>query len=81
MTLFDCSSGRIRLVGGDVDTHRRLVDLGLIGSNVVVKARVSSAVLVDFGQFRASVGKDTAKQIIISDGVNENRALRKSKRR
>lgn len=81
MTLFECSTGRISSIGGDSDTHRRLVDLGLIGAAVSVKAKVKTAVLVDFGEFRASVGENTAKQIIVSDGVYENCALRKPERR
>lgn len=90
MTLFDCSvhgSGRITAVGGDGTTHRRLVDMGLLGSTFTVRARTKRSVLAAFGiGFAAVIPVETAAEIEIIETVgetplNEDRALRKSKRR
>lgn len=53
------NSGVIEAIGGDADTHRRLVDMGLLGAKYSVKARRKNAALIDFGEFSAVVGKTT----------------------
>lgn len=67
MTLFDCSAnsgGRIISIGCESSTHRRLVDMGLLDSECVVRAKRKSAVLADFGGlFTAVVERGTAEQI------------------
>lgn len=65
MTLFDCSSdnGSVKAVGGDAETHRWLVDIGLLGAKFIVKSRKKNAVLVDFGDFSAVVCGNAAKCI------------------
>lgn len=53
------NSGVIEAIGGDADTHRRLVDMGLLGAEYSVKARRKNAALIDFGDFSAVVGRST----------------------
>ncbi len=79
MTLYDCTAPTavITAVGGDLKTHRRLVDMGLLGSAVEIAYRRGDSLLCRFGDFSATLGKDTAKMIYVV-GDNENRALRKS---
>lgn len=69
MTLSDAhgTRGRIVNIGGDDQTHRRLVDMGLIGARYTVCARRGSALLVDFGDFSAVVGKEASKIIGVSE--------------
>ncbi len=89
MTLFDRSAqrtGKIVSVGGSGDTHRRLVDMGLIGSTFKVRARTKRSVLAEFGVgFAAAVSAETAGIVQIIETVggadNENRTVRKSERR
>lgn len=64
-SIFDCSGadGVIKSVGCDDDTHRRLVDMGLIGASYHIKARRRGAALVDFGDFSAVTRDELSKQI------------------
>ena len=42
MTLSDCEMHgeyTVAAIGGDVETHRRLVDMGLLGATATVRAR------------------------------------------
>lgn len=58
MTLRDCDTefnGLCTAVSGDAATHRRLADLGLIGSSVRVRAVRRSAVLADFSDSFSAV--------------------------
>lgn len=50
MTLFDSPNddGMITAINGDAETHRRLVDLGLLNARYRIKARRKSAVCVYF---------------------------------
>ena len=50
MTLFGSSSddGIITDIGGDAETHRRLVDLGLLNARYLIKARRKGALYVYF---------------------------------
>lgn len=66
MTLFDCSvnsSGIVSDIGGTAETHRRLVDLGLMGAVYRVRARNSHSVLVDFGAVSAVIQSNVAANI------------------
>lgn len=66
MTLFDSPSrGTVTAVGGDDQTHRRLVDLGLLGAKYTIKARRKSAVLVDYGDFSAVSSADVSSMIVV----------------
>ena len=67
MTLFDFEGqrGKVTAVGGDGDTHRRLVDMGLIDAGFTVRARKKVGALVDYGDFCAVTGDDIAKQIFV----------------
>ena len=66
MTLFDCSVGShgsvTQIVGGD-KTHRRLVDLGLLGAFYRVRARNAHSVLVDFGSVSCVIQSNIAANI------------------
>lgn len=80
MTLYDFSgsNGAVTAIGGDEDTHRRLVDMGLLGAEFTLKARRRGGAMFDFGDFSAVVGSDTAKEITVREKVfDENSALRK----
>lgn len=50
MTLFDSTEndGMITAISGDAETHRRLVDLGLLNARYRIKARRKSALYVYF---------------------------------
>lgn len=61
------NTGKITSIGGDDETHRRLVDMGLVGLDYAVSARRGKAVLVDFGDFSAVVRDDVAKLIGVSE--------------
>ena len=66
MTLFDCSvasSGKITRIDGSAETHRRLVDLGLLGASYRVRARNRHSVLVDFGATSCVIQSDVAANI------------------
>ncbi len=67
MTLFDFA-GRDGYVSeiGCGDAHRRLVDLGLLGSRVTVKARKPAGIYAEFsGGFSAVIGARAAREIFI----------------
>ncbi|MCH5165470.1 MAG: hypothetical protein J1G01_03610 [Clostridiales bacterium] len=67
MTLFDCnteSAGVVGAIRGDLETHRRLVDMGLLGVEYLVRAKKKQSLLSDFGsQFSAVVQSSVAEQI------------------
>ncbi|MCM1368187.1 MAG: hypothetical protein NC184_05225 [Roseburia sp.] len=65
MTLFDrnVNSGFIRSIGGDEQTHRRLVDMGLLDARFTVRSRRENALLADFGDFSAVVCESAARCI------------------
>ncbi|MDE6029402.1 MAG: ferrous iron transport protein A [Clostridiales bacterium] len=68
MTLFDCSvngSGTVTQIGGGDATHRRLVDLGLLGARFHVRARNKHSVLVDFGPMSCVIQSSVAANITI----------------
>ena len=70
MTLFDCrvgSSGYVTKIGGGADTHRRLVDLGLIDACYRVRARNRHSVLVDFGPTSCVIQSSVAANIQIRE--------------
>lgn len=68
MNLFDCRKrGVIVSVGCDDDTHRRLVDMGLVGAEFTVKARRSGAALVDYGDFSAVTREALAREITVRE--------------
>ncbi len=68
MNLFDCPKrGVIVSVGCDDDTHRRLVDMGLVGALFCVKARRGSAALVDYGDFSAVTRAAIAREIEVRE--------------
>ena len=70
MTLFDCtvgSSGYVTQIGGGAETHRRLVDLGLIGAFYRVRARNRHSVLVDFGPTSCVIQSSVAANIEIRE--------------
>ncbi len=72
MTLFDGPSrGVVTAVGGDEQTHRRLVDLGLLGARYTVEAKRKRAVLVDYGEFSAVSGADVASMIFVAPARGE----------
>ncbi len=86
MTLFDLAthdSGTVhKITADDPDTHRRLVDMGLIGADVRVRAKRRRSILVDFSDsFAAVLEADTADRIEVINVRHENSALRKSERR
>lgn len=67
MTLFDMACGdraTIVAVGGDAHTHRRLVDMGLIGDTLTVRAKKRQSVLVDFDSGFSAVLESKTAQII-----------------
>ncbi len=70
MTLFDFDGrkGKVTAVGGGGDTHRRLVDMGLIDAEFGVRARKKAGILVDYGDFCAVTGEDTARLIYVVEG-------------
>ena len=61
------NTGKIIGIAGDDETHRRLIDMGLVGLSYTVSARRGKALLVDFGDFFAVVRDDVAKIIGVSD--------------
>lgn len=67
MTLFDCtqnSEGNVRSIGCDRETHRRLVDMGLLGGSYRVRAKKKKSLLADFAdEFSAVIERATAEQI------------------
>ena len=69
MTLLGCSvqrSGKVIAIGCGEHAHRRLVDMGLIGSTFTVRAKSRRAVLVEFDiGFSAVLSADTASEIEI----------------
>ena len=69
MNLFDSTQkfGTIRAVGGDADMHRRLVDMGLLGSTYCVRVRKRGALLVDYGDFCAVTDKAVAERITVKE--------------
>lgn len=80
MTLFDCSlhsCGTVTAIGGDGQTHRRLVDLGLLGATYRVRAKNARLMLVDFGAVSAVVEARIAANIEILEGLHENSVMRK----
>ena len=70
MTLFDCKPntvGKIGAIGGDADTHRRLVDMGLMDMGCFVRVKSRRAVLADFDcGFTAVVQSDLATEIEVA---------------
>lgn len=80
MTLSDCkagSAGKVAAVRGDVDTHRRLVDMGILDGEYLVRAVRGGAWLVEFlGEFSVVAAKPIATQIEVTRH-NENRVVRK----
>lgn len=79
MTLFDCEQGGggyIVSVGGSEKTHRRLVDMGLLGARFYVRARVGRSMLVDFDDsFSAVIEYALAKQTEVIQNC-ESRSVR-----
>lgn len=69
MTLFDFDGkkGKVTAVGGDGDTHRRLVDMGLIDAEFCVRARKKAGALVDYGDFCAVTGETVARKIFVTE--------------
>lgn len=70
MTLSECSVNFLGVavgVKGDVDTRRRLADLGLIGSKVVVRAKTRRAALIDFDGFSAVLDNAVAANITVRE--------------
>ena len=70
MTLFDCGvgfTGTVTRIGGGEDTHRRLVDLGLIGAFLHVRAKNKHSVLVDFGSSSCVIQSTVAANIEIRE--------------
>ena len=69
MTLSDCDlygEYTVSAIGCDADAHRRLVDMGLLGSTATVRARKKGSVLADFGaDFSAVVQTSVASQIAV----------------
>ncbi len=84
MSLFSRNSGVIIAISGDDATHRRLVDMGLLGARYVIRHKRGSLALADIscgGQtFSVSFGA-SAEKLIAVEGENENSALRQPKRR
>ena len=68
-SLFDClgASGVIKSIGCDGDTHRRLVDMGLLGAAYVIKARRGGGTLVDYGDFSAVTRDALAREIEVEE--------------
>lgn len=70
MTLLDCKAqdgGTVRAIGGDRETHRRLVDMGLLDVAYDVKFKRKRSMLVDFrGEFSAVVTSAAAAQIEVN---------------
>ena len=79
MTLFDCDKGHggyIMSVGGSEKTHRRLVDMGLLGARFYVRARVGRSMLVDFDDsFSAVIEYALAQQTEVKES-SESRIMR-----
>ena len=70
MKLFDCrvgSSGYVAHIGGGYETHRRLVDLGLLGASYCVRARNRHSALVDFGAVSCVIQSSVAANIEIRE--------------
>lgn len=84
MTLSDCKaefSGVVVGMRGDAEVHRRLVDMGVPGSECYVRAVRGGSTLVCFGgEFSVVTAASVASQIEVARRY-ENRALRKSERR
>lgn len=57
------SQGVIVSIDGDKETHRCLVDMGLVGASFAVKSKRKSGLLVDYGDFSAVTRIDVAKII------------------
>lgn len=70
MTLLDCKAqdrGVVRAIGGDADTHRRLVDMGLLDVGYDVRFKRKRSMLVEFrGEFSAVLTSAVAAQIEVS---------------
>lgn len=64
-SLLDClgTSGVIRSIGCDCDTHRRLVDMGILGATYNIKSCRRGGTLVDYGDFSAVTRDELAKEI------------------
>lgn len=72
MSLSDCSvqsSGTVIEIGGGARTHRRLVDLGLLGCSYRVRAKTKQSMLVDFNGVSAVIALDVAEKITVTDGA------------
>ncbi len=69
MNLSDYSlkRGVIVSVGCDDDTHRRLVDMGLIGADFYIKSRRGGAALIDYGDFSAVTRNALAREITVRE--------------
>lgn len=70
MTLFDCtvgSLGEIAEIGGGENTHRRLIDLGLMQSGFRVRAKTKQSVLVDFGGVSCVIRANVAANIQVHE--------------
>lgn len=83
MTLFDVkaqSAGIVVGIGGDMQTHRRLVDMGLLGCEYGVRAKRKQSMLVEFRrEFSLVVTSSVAREIEVKQ--SENSAVRQSERR
>ncbi|MDE7463994.1 MAG: ferrous iron transport protein A [Clostridiales bacterium] len=68
-SLFDClgTNGVIKSIGCDGDTHRRLVDMGLLGASYAIKARRNGGALVDYGDFSAVTRFRIAREIEVEE--------------
>ncbi len=61
----DC--GVITSIACDDDTHRRLVDMGMLGVKYRVKSRRSGAMLVCYGDFSAVTRNELAAEITVRE--------------
>ncbi len=64
---YDKPRGVIKRIGCDAETHRRLVDMGLIGAVFGVKVRRKGGALVDYGDFSAVTRNDLAAEIEVGE--------------